>query len=68
MGNPIGEDNSFQKYIEKRLELFLIMVDSLNPEEIQLEDVDALIRLLEDMEKRNEGIRVRMSEVTSQVE
>ncbi|WP_185806803.1 SE1561 family protein [Bacillus sp. HMF5848] len=50
MGNAIDDKGQQVEYLKQRLNMFLNVLDSLEPENTELEDIDRLINLMEDLE------------------
>jgi hypothetical protein len=50
MGNAIHDKDSQLDYLKNRLNLFLEVIDSMDPESTDLEDIDRLINMLDDLE------------------
>ncbi|MDX8361550.1 MULTISPECIES: SE1561 family protein [Bacillaceae] len=44
-------------YLKDRLNMFLETIDSLDPEETKLEDIDRLIQMIDDIEDKCEQIK-----------
>ncbi|WP_170006474.1 SE1561 family protein [Bacillus fonticola] len=52
MGNAITNKDDQLSYLKQRLELFLDVLEGLDPEEASLEDIDRLIAMIEDLERK----------------
>ncbi|MCG1023351.1 SE1561 family protein [Sutcliffiella horikoshii] len=50
MGKATDNKDSQVDYLKNRLNMFLEVVDSLDPESTDLEDIDRLIQMLDDLE------------------
>ncbi|WP_409291535.1 SE1561 family protein [Peribacillus sp. SCS-37] len=50
MGKAIEDSNGQVDYLKQRLSMFIEVLDSMDPEEAQLEDIDRLIGMLDDLE------------------
>ncbi|MBM7619786.1 MULTISPECIES: SE1561 family protein [Bacillaceae] len=50
MGKATENKDSQVDYLKNRLNMFLEVVDSLDPESTDLEDIDRLIQMLDDLE------------------
>ncbi|WP_409297014.1 SE1561 family protein [Peribacillus sp. SCS-26] len=50
MGKAIEDNNGQVDYLKQRLSMFIEVLDSMDPEEAQLEDIDRLIGMLDDLE------------------
>ncbi|MBO0960684.1 hypothetical protein J1P26_13345 [Neobacillus sp. MM2021_6] len=52
MGSPIQEKNSQVDFLKQRLNMFIDVLDAIDPEDANLEDIDRLISMLDDMESK----------------
>ncbi|CAH2715604.1 hypothetical protein BACCIP111895_02788 [Neobacillus rhizosphaerae] len=52
MGSPIQDKNSQVNFLKQRLNMFIDVLDAIDPEETELEDIDRLISMLDDMESK----------------
>lgn len=50
MGNALHEKDSQVKYLKDRLNMFLEVIDSMDPEATNLDDIDRLIQMIDDLE------------------
>ncbi|MEA3319757.1 MULTISPECIES: SE1561 family protein [Bacillaceae] len=50
MGKATDNKDSQVDYLKNRLNMFLEVVDSLDPESTDVEDIDRLIQMLDDLE------------------
>ncbi|KZZ83980.1 MULTISPECIES: SE1561 family protein [Bacillaceae] len=50
MGNAAKDKDSQIDYLKNRLNMFMEVIDSMDPESTDLEDVDRLIQMLDDLE------------------
>jgi ribosome biogenesis GTPase A len=50
MGNATKDKDSQVSYLKNRLNMFLEVVDSLDPESTDVDDIDRLIQMLDDLE------------------
>ncbi|WP_404431303.1 SE1561 family protein [Sutcliffiella horikoshii] len=50
MGKATDNKDSQVDYLKNRLNMFLEVVDSMDPESTDLEDIDRLIQMLDDLE------------------
>ncbi|AZB44740.1 hypothetical protein CEF21_04865 [Bacillus sp. FJAT-42376] len=50
MGNATKDKDSQIDYLKNRLNMFMEVIDSMDPESTDLEDVDRLIQMLDDLE------------------
>ncbi|WP_313800422.1 SE1561 family protein [Cytobacillus sp.] len=52
MGSPINDKNSQVSFLKQRLNMFLDVLDAIEPEETELEDIDRLIEMIDDLESK----------------
>ncbi|WHY87466.1 SE1561 family protein [Neobacillus novalis] len=52
MGIPINDKNSQVDFLKQRLNMFIDVLDAIDPEDTDLEDIDRLISMLDDMESK----------------
>ena len=57
MGNAIHDKDSQLDYLKDRLNMFLEVIDSLDPESTELDDIDRLIQMLEDLEIKSDQFK-----------
>ncbi|MTH53549.1 hypothetical protein GKZ89_09055 [Bacillus mangrovi] len=50
MGNASKDKDSQINYLKNRLNMFMEVIDSMDPESTDVEDVDRLISMLDDLE------------------
>ncbi|KUP08946.1 hypothetical protein Q73_01195 [Bacillus coahuilensis m2-6] len=50
MGNAIHDKDSQLDYLKNRLNMFVDVLDSIDPEHTDLEDIDRLINMIDDIE------------------
>ncbi|WP_078382105.1 SE1561 family protein [Sutcliffiella halmapala] len=50
MGKATEDKDSQVSYLKNRFNMFIEVVDSLDPESTDLEDIDRLIEMLDDLE------------------
>lgn len=50
MGKAIHDSDSQVDYLKNRLNMFLTVLDSIEPEKTELEDIDRLIEMIDDIE------------------
>ncbi len=50
MGNAIYDKDSQVSYLKQRLNMFVEVLDSIDPEHTELEDIDRLIEMIDDLE------------------
>jgi len=46
-------------YLKERLEMFLEVLDAIDPETTELEDIDRLIQMMDDLEDKMEQFNAR---------
>lgn len=59
MSKPITDKEQQVTYLKERLEMFLEVLDALNPETAELEDIDRLIQMMDDLEDKMEQFHAR---------
>ncbi|WP_102273078.1 SE1561 family protein [Cytobacillus massiliigabonensis] len=52
MGSPIKDKNSQVSFLKQRLNMFLDVLEAIEPEETELEDIDRLIDMIDDLESK----------------
>ncbi|KAB7672539.1 SE1561 family protein [Bacillus sp. B1-b2] len=52
MGSSITEKNEQVTFLKTRLNMFLDVLDAMDPEEAELEDIDRLIEMIDDIESK----------------
>lgn len=52
MGNPINDKGTQVSFLKQRLNMFLDVLDSIDPEDTDLDDVDRLISMIDDLESK----------------
>lgn len=52
MGSPIEDKNTQVNFLKQRLNMFIDVLDAIDPEDTDLEDIDRLISMLDDMESK----------------
>ncbi len=57
MGNAIQDKDSQITYLKNRLNMFLEVIDSMDPESTDLEDIDRLIGMIDDLEGKYERFK-----------
>ncbi|MFD1779045.1 SE1561 family protein [Fredinandcohnia salidurans] len=57
MGNAIHDKDLQITYLKNRLNMFVEVIDSLDPESTDLEDIDRLIGMLDDLEGKYERFK-----------
>ncbi|MCS5503618.1 SE1561 family protein [Lysinibacillus sp. A4] len=59
MSKPITNKEQQVTYLKERLEMFLEVLDALDPETAELEDIDRLIQMMDDLEDKMEQFHAR---------
>ena len=62
MSKPITNKEQQVTYLKERLEIFLDVLDAIDPETTELEDIDRLIQMMDDLEQKMEQFQVRGEE------
>lgn len=57
MGKATTDKDSQLTYLKNRLEMFMNVIDHLDPEQAELDDIDRLIQILDDMEVKVEQFK-----------
>lgn len=52
VGSPVQNKNSQVDFLKHRLNMFIDVLDAIDPEDADLEDIDRLISMLDDMESK----------------
>ncbi|WP_026561915.1 SE1561 family protein [Bacillus sp. J37] len=52
MGNAVQDKDSQLSYLKNRLNMFLEVLDSMDPESTDVDDIDRLIHMLDDLEMK----------------
>lgn len=59
MSKSITDKEQQITYLKERLEIFLNVLDAIDPEHTELEDVDRLIQMMDDLEEKMEQFQFR---------
>ena len=59
MSNPITNKEQQVSYLKERIEIFLEVLDSIDPETTELEDIDRLIKMMDDLEEKMDQFQNR---------
>ena len=59
MSNPITNKEQQVSYLKERLEIFLEVLDAIDSETTELEDIDRLIKMMDDIEEKMDQFRNR---------
>ena len=57
MGNAVRDKDSQVRYLKDRLNMFVHVLDSMEPENTDLEDIDRLITMIDDLEAKCEQFK-----------
>ncbi|HDX9579438.1 MULTISPECIES: SE1561 family protein [Bacillus] len=57
MGNATYDKDSQLVYLKERLNMFIEVIDTIEPEDVELEDVDRLLEMLDDIEFKCEQFK-----------
>ncbi|WP_456276774.1 SE1561 family protein [Bacillus sp. AK128] len=57
MGKATTDKESQLSYLKNRLEMFMDVIDHLDPENAEVDDIDRLIQILDDMEIKVEQFK-----------
>jgi hypothetical protein len=57
LGNAVHDKDSQVLYLKKRLNMFLEVLESIDPEDADLEDIDRLIEMIDDLELKCEQFK-----------
>ncbi len=52
LGSSITDKNEQVDFLKTRLNMFLDVLDAIDPEEAELEDIDRLIEMIDDIESK----------------
>jgi ribosome biogenesis GTPase A len=56
---PINDKETQVVYLKERLNIFMEVLDSIDPEVTEVEDIDRLIEMIDDIELKCEQFRTR---------
>ena len=57
MGKAIQDKDTQLVYLKERLNMFIEVIDTIEPEEVELEDVDRLLAMLDELELKSEQFK-----------
>lgn len=57
LGNAVSDQNLQLSYLKTRLNMFLEVLETLDPETAELEDIDRLIQMIDDLEMKYERFK-----------
>lgn len=52
MSNSISDKNKQVTYLKERLQIFLEVLDGIDPETADVEDIDNLLKIIDDLEDK----------------
>jgi hypothetical protein len=52
LGSPINDKNTQVTFLKQRLNMFLEVLDAIDPEDANLQDVDRLLAILDELESK----------------
>ena len=52
LGSPIKDKNSQVSFLKQRLNMFLDVLEAIEPEEADIDDIDRLIQIIDDIESK----------------
>ncbi|MGX1431477.1 hypothetical protein ACUXCC_003117 [Cytobacillus horneckiae] len=52
LGNPIQNKDNQVVFLKQRLNMFMDVLDAIEPENTELEDIDRLIEMIDDLESK----------------
>ncbi|MFJ5767662.1 SE1561 family protein [Lysinibacillus sp. NPDC093210] len=59
MSKSITDKEQQVTYLKERLEMFLEVLDAIDPEKTELQDIDRLIQMMDDLEDKMEQFNAR---------
>ncbi|MDN7247446.1 SE1561 family protein [Planococcus shenhongbingii] len=62
MGKSITNKEQQVKYMKQRLNMFLEVLDAIEPENTELEDIDRLIAMVDELDDKMQQFKARPSE------
>ncbi|KIQ94657.1 hypothetical protein LH47_01214 [Anoxybacillus thermarum] len=57
LGNAVSVQNLQLSYLKTRLNMFLEVLEAIDPETTELEDIDRLIQMIDDLEMKYERFK-----------
>lgn len=57
LGNAVSDQNLQLSYLKTRLNMFLEVLEAIDPETAELEDIDRLIQMIDDLEMKYERFK-----------
>lgn len=64
MGSLINDKNAQVTFLKQRLNMFLDVLDAIDPEETEIQDVDRLIAIIDELESKCREFQNRECEET----
>ncbi|QED46825.1 SE1561 family protein [Cytobacillus dafuensis] len=52
MGSPIQDKSNQVQFLKQRLNMFLDVLEAIEPEETDIDDIDRLIEMIDDIESK----------------
>lgn len=52
MGNSVTDKGRQLEYLQNRLEMFMTVIDAIDPESTEIEDIDRLIKMVNEIEEK----------------
>ena len=52
LGNKVSDKNTQVIFLKQRLNMFIEVLDAIEPENTELEDIDRLIEMIDDLESK----------------
>lgn len=62
MGKPITDKEQQVLYMKQRLNIFLEVLEAIEPENTELEDIDRLIAMVDDLDDKMQQFKSRPSD------
>ncbi|MCP8969913.1 SE1561 family protein [Ectobacillus ponti] len=59
MGSPVYDKDSQLSYLKQRLNMFAEVIESIEPEDVEVEDIDRLLEMLDELEQKCEQFKTR---------
>ncbi|MFD0050534.1 SE1561 family protein [Actinomycetes bacterium NPDC127524] len=59
MGKPIQSKDGQLKYLKERLNMFMEVLENIDPESTELDDIDRLIVIIDELETKIEQFKTR---------
>lgn len=52
MGSPIKDTNTQVVFLKQRLNMFMDLLDAIDPEDADVDDIDRMLAILDEMENK----------------